>query len=168
MRLDSRLAAAGVMVAVFLSGAVTGGVLSRTVLDDGPSFERSRDRDLRREERSGPDRGPREGPDRGRREGPREPRGILSSRAVEHLADRLELTAPQQDSLRAVLDRQQERASAVFQDVGPRLRAVLDSTTSQIRALLDPGQQAEFDAIVQEERGVLGRRWVPGDSDGGR
>lgn len=168
MRLDSRLAAAGVMVAVFLSGAVAGGVLSRTVLDDGPGFERTWDRDGRRGDRPGPERGSRDGAGRDRRDGPREPRGIISSRAVDHLADRLELTEPQRDSLNTILERQRERAAAVFEDVGPRLRAVLDSTTTHIRAMLEPAQQAEFDAIVEEDRDVLGRRYVPRDSADGR
>lgn len=164
MRLDSRFAAAAVMAAVFVSGAVTGGVLSRTVFDDDPRPEWARDRDDRR----GPDRGPREGADRERRDGPRAPRGIMSSRAVEHLADRLELREPQRDSLEAILERQRARAAAVFEDIGPSLRAVLDSTTTDIRQMLDPDQQAEFDAIVREDRGVLGRRWVPRDSTGRR
>ena len=168
MKLDSRLAAAGIMVAVFLSGAITGGVLSRAVLDDGPPFDRPWERDGRRGDWRGPDRGPDrrpgEDPDHDRRDRPREPRGVMSSRAVDHLAERLELTDAQRDSLVVILERQRERASAVFEDVGPRLRAVLDSTTSHIRAMLDPEQQAEFDAIVQEDRDVLGRRFAPPDS----
>lgn len=164
MTSGSRLAAAGIMAAVFLSGAVTGAVLSRTVLDDRPSFERSSDRDGRWGERPRPDRRPGGEPDRDHREGPRPPRGIISSRAVEHLAARLDLSEPQRASLDSILERQRERASAVFREVGPRLRTVLDSTNAQIRMMLDSAQQAEFDAIIREDREVLGRRFTPRDS----
>lgn len=162
MRLDSRLVAAGIMAAVFVSGAVTGAVVGPTVLDDRTSFDGRPsptrwDGDRREDGR----RGDRDGPDRRR---PREPRGLISSRAVEHLSERLELDGVQRDSLEAILERQRGAAAAVFEDIGPRLRTVLDSTNIQIRALLDPDQQAEFDAIIQEDRDVLGRRFVPPDS----
>lgn len=167
MRMSSRLAAGVIVATTFVAGAVTGGVVSRVILDEGPGFERTSERDgVRRGDRDGPDRGRRG--DRGRRDGgPRGPSGIMSSRAVDYLAQRLELSDAQRDSLEVILERQREQANAVFQDVGPRLRAVLDSTTTAIRALLEPGQDAEFDAILEEDRGVLGRRSAPDDSTGG-
>lgn len=171
MRLDNRLMAVGLMAAIFVSGAITGVFVTRATQPERPTFDRRWD-GPRSEERSGdrsverPDRSGER--DRSHRGGsPRDPRAIMSSRAVDHLARRLELTPEQRDSVDAILERQRERAGAVFADIGPRLRTVLDSTNTQIREILDPGQQTEFDAIIQEDRGVLGRRFTPPDSSGG-
>ena len=91
----------------------------------------------------------------------------MSSRAVEQLIERLGLSEEQGDSLDAILETGRDRASTVFTEVGPRLRTVLDSTNEQIRALLDPAQQEEFNQILEEDRDVLGRRFVPPDSSQG-
>lgn len=88
----------------------------------------------------------------------------MSSRAVEQLTGRLGLSSEQGDSLDAILERGRDSASTVFGEIGPRLRTVLDSTNAQIRSMLEPTQQEEFDQILQEDRGVLGRRFVPPDS----
>ena len=159
MRLDNRLMALALMAAIFVSGGVTGVFVARATQPERPAFER-RWEGQRPGER---DRG-RRGDRNGR---PRDPRAMMSSRAVEHLARRLELSPEQQKSVDVILERQRERASAVFEDIGPRLRTVLDSTNAQIRAILSPEQQAGFDAIIQEDRGVLGRRYGPPDSAGG-
>lgn len=163
MRLDHRLAAAGLMAALFVSGGLAGGFFTKAFLDGRPAAETRRDGDAR------PDRDRERGRRGGNRGGPPgDPRALMSSRAVDQLARRLELSDTQRDSVEAVLERGRQRASGLFAEVGPRLRAVLDTTNVQIRSLLDPPQQAEFDSILQEDRGILGRRFLPPDSGGGR
>jgi hypothetical protein len=158
MRLDHRLAAAGLMTVIFVSGGVAGGFVTRAFFPDRPDVRqwdgnRTVDRDWNR-------RG-----DRGGRGGqPGDPRAFVSSRAVEQLTGRLDLSEEQHDSLEVIFETGRERASTVFADIGPRLRMVLDSTNAEIRALLDPAQQEEFDRILEEDRDVLGRRFIPSDS----
>jgi hypothetical protein len=177
MRLDHRLTAAALMAAIFIAGGVAGGFAARAFVPDrGPEWrdgewtrDRTSDRDWSRDRewsRQG-DWGSRGGPpgDWGNRGGPPgDPRAFTSSRAVEQLTRRLDLSEEQHDSLEVILETGRERASMVFADIGPRLRTVLDSTNVEIRALLDPTQQEEFDRILEEDRDVLGRRFVPGDS----
>ena len=165
MRLDHRLAAAGLMSVIFIAGGVAGGFATRAFVDDGgypQTREWDRDRSGDRDRNWRGDRG-------GSRGGPPgEPRALMSSRAVEQIARRLDLSDEQRDSVAAILDRGRDRASAVFADIGPRLRTLLDSTNTELRAQLDSAQQVDFDMILQEDRGVLGRRFIPPDSTGDR
>jgi hypothetical protein len=39
----------------------------------------------------------------------------------------------------------------------PRLNATVDSANALFRRVLDPDQQARFDSLLGENRGVLGR-----------
>lgn len=160
MRLDHRLTAAGLMSVIFIAGGVAGGFVARAIIEDAPRQVREwdgvrdgdRDRD-RRGDRGGSRGGP-----------PGDPRALMSSRAVEQMARRLELSEEQRDSVDVILERGRDRTSAVFSDLGPRLRALLDSTNLELREQFDSAQQMEFDQILQEDRGVLGRRFVPPDS----
>ncbi len=154
--MDSRLAAAGVMLTLFLVGGVTGGVAVHLVeaRAERAAWEARRER-------------AREHDDRNRRPG--DPRSFASSRVMDRLTERLALTPPQQDSVEAILDRQRSAANAVFREMGPRLKAMVDSTNARIRVLLDAEQQVRFDELLQEDRGVLGRpQSAQSDSTGRR
>jgi hypothetical protein len=76
---------------------------------------------------------------------------------VESLTARLELRDQQRDSLEAILESQRAQASTVFQEMWPRLNATVDSANALFRRVLDPDQQARFDSLLDENRGVLGR-----------
>lgn len=60
--------------------------------------------------------------------------------------ERLGLSAPQRESIRAALSRGRPRVFRVLQDFDPRMQAAIDSTESEIAAILDPGQRAQWDA----------------------
>jgi hypothetical protein len=138
--MNSRLAAAGVMAGLFIAGAVTGGAVVHFLDDDQPSVVQ------RRSDR---------GPDNDRRR--RNPRSFATERVVESLTARLELRDQQRDSLEAILESQRAQASTVFQEMWPRLNATVDSANALFRRVLDPDQQARFDSLLDENRGVLGR-----------
>lgn len=138
--MNSRFAAVGVMVGLFVAGAVTGGAAVHYLGDEGPRAEanvreRSRDDDRRR----------------------RNPRSFTSERVLESLSERLDLTPVQRDSLESILEVQRAQASKVFQEMWPRLNSTVDSANALFRQVLDPEQQARFDELLEEHRGVLGR-----------
>lgn len=156
MKLTNRMAAAGLMVGLFVAGGIAGGAamyfLGSGQDRDVPGWERRSqgDRDAERH--------------RGR---PGDPRSFTTDRVVERLENRLELTSEQRDSVAAILERQRTAASAVFREMGPRLRATVDSANTRIRDLLDENQRARFEELLRRERGVLGQP-PPPDRDGGR
>ncbi len=144
--MNSRLAAASVMVGLFVAGGITGGALVHVLDDDAPSAQESaRDRDDDRRRRS--------------------PRSFTTERVVESLTERLQLTTEQRDSLSQILESQRAQAGEVFQEMWPRLHATVDSANALFRRVLDAEQQAQFDELLRDNRGLLGR---PPPRDGDR
>jgi hypothetical protein len=148
MKMDNRLAAAGVMLALFVSGGVTGGVVVHLV-ESGARAEARWERRDDGDDRDG------NGRRRGRRPG--DPRSFATERAVERLAERLELTGEQRDAVQAILEGQRAAAGEVFQEMAPRLQSLVDSTHARIRGLLDDEQRARFEELLRVDRGLLGR-----------
>lgn len=149
--MNGRLAAAGVMVGLFLAGSVAGAATVHFLRDD-PVPRASYEQRVRDGDR---DRG-RSG-DRGNDRGRRSPRSFATEQVVESLTERLELTPVQRDSLESILEAQQTQANTIMQEMWPRLRSTVDSANVLFRQVLDPEQQATFDELLEEHRGVLGR-----------
>ena len=158
MKVSNRMAAAGLLVGLFLAGGVAGGAIVHVVTSgDGP----------------GPDlpgwegrRGRAESDSR-RRGGPGEPRSFTTGRVLDRLETRLDLTAGQRDSIEAILERQRSAAGEIFREMGPELRATVDSANARIRDVLDEEQRARFEELLRRDRGVLGRPAPPDSGDGG-
>ena len=162
MKWNNRLAAAGIMAAVFVSGGFAGGALTYAV-GQRDAFEMDREgrwggngswdgggrRDGNRSGESGGRRGER----------PRDPRALMESRAVEEMVRKLGLSEAQRLSVESILERRLSSASKVFSNMGPQLRALLDSTNVEIRRTLTLAQQTLFDQMVAVDRGLLGRRY---------
>ncbi len=157
MIVSNRVAAVAVMVALFLMGAVAGGItmsfLWRGVPMPPPGWESS-DRPPRR---GGPD-GPGGAPG---------PRGVMPAAFLDRLDRNLKLTDAQRDSAEAIMTHQREQAAATMREMAPRLRAGVDSTHAQIRRVLDEAQRERFDSLMQRDQGALGRRWMDGRRRGG-
>ncbi|HET7598933.1 MAG TPA: periplasmic heavy metal sensor [Gemmatimonadales bacterium] len=68
---------------------------------------------------------------------------------VRRLSHELDLTPPQRDSVRAILDRHRPEMDSLWRDFRPRLRAVEQSVRNDIAAQLDTRQRDKFTAIVQ-------------------
>jgi hypothetical protein len=70
---------------------------------------------------------------------------------VRHLADELALTAPQQDSVRAILQRHRPQMDSVWAAVRPRFETLRDSIRSDIARQLTDSQRAKFDELNRRE-----------------
>lgn len=112
----------------------------------GAAFERSR------------------GPETGEmvRRGPRGGPGPAVFAPDSRLAQRLQLTPAQTDSIQKIIARDRARADTLFRQIRPRLRARFDSTMTAVEAVLTPEQRAEF-ARFREERRAQRRRGPRGE-----
>ena len=130
---ERRWVALAVLVSLFLSGVAVGGV-GVLLLRAGPSPDRSfRPPAL---PGSGPSAGPRVSAP-----------AFVPGTVVDRLAEELELSPSQRDSVETILRRQRTVAQAELADVYPRLRASVDSAAAQIRRVLEPEQQVRFDEM---------------------
>jgi Spy/CpxP family protein refolding chaperone len=75
------------------------------------------------------------------------------------LGERLELTAEQRRQVEEILTEHGRDAEEVLQEMRPRLQAIYERTTESIRGVLDPAQQGELDAYLEERREKLRRRY---------
>ncbi|MBA2627776.1 MAG: hypothetical protein H0U85_07165 [Gemmatimonadales bacterium] len=73
-------------------------------------------------------RGPRRGPDS----------------FVQMLTKELDLSAPQQDSVRAILARRTAAMDSMWREIGPRFETLKGTVRSDIRMQLTPDQQRKF------------------------
>ena len=172
MKWSNRLAASGIMAALFVSGGMAGAALTYGVSQkDGPETALEGRRDGNRDGRRGGGGRANRGWDGGGRGGerPRDPRALMESQAVEEMVRQLGLSEAQRLMVESILERQRSSASKVFASMGPQLRALLDSTNVEIRRSLAPAQQTLFDQMVLDDRVLLGRRYGSrSNSDEGR
>jgi Spy/CpxP family protein refolding chaperone len=134
MKTDRRWMAAAVLASLFLSGVAVGGVAVLLIRAPSP-----------------PDRSPPTAPvvRGGPRGGAPAPGGLafVPERTVRRLVEELELTQDQEESVRAILQRQREAARNELTVLAPRLRATVDSAAAQIRRILGDDQRARFDSM---------------------
>lgn len=78
----------------------------------------------------------------GPRRPPRGPDGF-----VRHLADELSLSAAQQDSVRAILQRHQGQMDSVWAEMRPRFETLRSTIRSEIAAQLDGQQRQKYDDL---------------------
>jgi Spy/CpxP family protein refolding chaperone len=69
---------------------------------------------------------------------------------LHHLTRNLDLTAVQQDSVKAVLDRYTPAMDSLMSEIRPRLDTVRTAMRAEIARFLDPAQEKEFDAMRQK------------------
>ena len=70
----------------------------------------------------------------------------------EALAERLALTTAQRAQLDSILDRRQRDMAAVMAPVRPRLDSIRLRARGEIVRMLDGGQRAEFQRILEEQQ----------------
>lgn len=70
--------------------------------------------------------------------------------AERQLAERLELSPAQRDSIRSIVRHDRALADSIFREMRPRVRARFDSTLSAIEGVLTPAQREEFRKIRDE------------------
>ena len=74
----------------------------------------------------------------------RDPNAMLT-----HMTQELDLTGPQQDSIRAILDRYRPAMDSAWAEVRPRIETVRARVRSDIAAQLTPEQRAKYDAMMK-------------------
>lgn len=97
----------------------------------------------------------------GRRVLPLPPRALLMQRPAPPGADRLagrlqtllDLSDPQTDSVRRVLERRQPRLTEVWAEARTRLLAQVDSTVTELDGVLTPAQRTRLHRLL-EARGI--------------
>lgn len=154
----SRLVAAAVLGAVFLSGAVVGAAAYRYLGSDEASATavRGDDGERREEDRPHPDSAREEGRDRG-----------PTSEMLEILREDVGISDSQEKRVRAVLEEREERAHEVFEGVRERFHRWMDTTVARVKEVLDEEQAAEFERRL-EERLEERRRRRGGNADSAR
>lgn len=73
------------------------------------------------------------------------------------LADRLDLTPAQRDSIERITERDRVRADSVFGATRRAMRARFDSTMMAVDSVLTPAQRAEWQKVRQEWQAREGR-----------
>ena len=155
---EKRIAAAALLVSVFVSGVV-GGVAGVKLVDPDPALPSWMD---------GFEGRPRVRP-------PWVPEGdsirMPKEFSVRILGDRLSRDLGLSDGQRAqiveMVEARQERVSALMQDMAGPMRAQFDSMNAEIRLLLTPTQREAFDQFLEWEDAFLGGR-ADGFRRGGR
>jgi hypothetical protein len=76
------------------------------------------------------------------------PPGIL----LDHLDERLGLSADQRKQIAVILEESRQRSEEIRQEIRPRLEKQIEETHMKIAALLTPEQRATFEALQREQR----------------
>lgn len=143
----SRLVAAAVLAAVFLSGAVVGAAAYRYLgsAEEAPTSAAGPDRDGERRASVHGDSA------RERERGP-------TSAMLEILREDVEISPRQEERVRAVLEEREERAHEVFEGVRERFHRWMDTTVARVKDVLDEEQAAEFERRLEERLDERRRR----------
>lgn len=138
----SRLVAAAVLGAAFLSGAVVGAAAYRYLGSEETAATAVRD--------SGraPAETDRRRGDSARESGDRD-RGPTSA-MLEILREEVGISDRQEKEVRAVLEGREERAHQVFEGVRERFHRWMDTTVARVKEVLDEEQAAEFERRLEE------------------
>ena len=68
---------------------------------------------------------------------------------LEHLSDKLDLTADQKTKIQPIIDQTRPQIEAIHQEAMEKMRTLLENAGTQIRPLLTSQQQEKFDAMKQ-------------------
>jgi uncharacterized protein HemX len=82
--------------------------------------------------------------------GPRRDAGRFQQLMLKRLTSELNLRADQQQQVEAILRESGEEFARLRQEIRPRFQEIRERSRGRIRALLDPGQQANFEKLAQE------------------
>jgi Spy/CpxP family protein refolding chaperone len=128
----AHLSAGGVLLAVFIAGALVGAALAYFLDRDAPALAAS--------EAAAPD--------------------VLARPGA--LYRQLGLTPVQRRQINRIVAEDRVKAARLLDEIRPRLRARYDSTAAAIRGVMTPEQQQRFDELRVAERARIVRRFGPG------
>ncbi len=66
---------------------------------------------------------------------------------LEHLSEKLDLTAEQKARVQPIVDQTKPQIAAIHQEAMEKMRAIMENAGAQIRPLLTAPQQEKFDAM---------------------
>jgi Spy/CpxP family protein refolding chaperone len=75
------------------------------------------------------------------------PRHHRFGNPLEHLSEKLDLTAEQKTKVEPIIEQTRPQIAAIHQEAMEKMRAVMESAGTQIRPLLNAQQQEKFDAM---------------------
>ncbi|MGH7657286.1 MAG: hypothetical protein ACREL6_03560 [Gemmatimonadales bacterium] len=113
--------ATALLLAAFAGGGITGAAITVAARDDAKSGNR-KERHNHGKERGG---------------------------HLDMLARRLDLSDPQRDSVRIILDRYGPPMDSIWADVAPRFETLQERIRSDIRSQLTPEQTTRYDEMVR-------------------
>ena len=88
--------------------------------------------------------------------------GPPGTRGIQfYLARELSLTAAQEDSVRAILERRRPKLEAIWREVRPRFDSVRAAIDAEIAAQLTPSQRTHFEEIRRRMEGRFRRARNP-------
>jgi hypothetical protein len=131
---SSRLATAGYLLLVFLSGALVGGFAYR--LYSVKSVNSSTDR-------------------------PRSPEEYRN-RYIQEMTTQLKLDQAQVQSLQQIMDQTRQQYHDLRQQIAPQMKALEDGQSQKIRAMLNDTQRVQYEKMrLERERHRLGKTGGP-------
>jgi Spy/CpxP family protein refolding chaperone len=80
-------------------------------------------------------------------QGPGPHRHHMMGNPLEHLSDKLDLTAEQKAKVQPIIDQTKPQIEAIHREAMEKMRAIMENTGAQIRPLLTAPQQEKFDAM---------------------
>lgn len=74
---------------------------------------------------------------------------------MEHLTKELDLTADQQAKVQPIIDAAKPQIKAIHEEAMQKVHAIMENAGAQIRPLLNPQQQAKFDAEKKAHQDMM-------------
>lgn len=148
------MAAAALLISVFVAGTVSGFAAFQVLDDPSPTPPWRDGRPGRKPGLMGPRMGP-----MGLFPDSSGPFPTLAPMILsERLSDRLGLSEDQLNRIHQIMEDRRAASSEILQELGPRLRSAIDSLELEIREVLSDDQQALFDEFMAEDRELFRRR----------
>lgn len=91
---------------------------------------------------------------------PKEGLQFVTNRAIRQMDRRLDLSDEQERRVREIVTRHRTNIETLWTDVRPKVRSEMEAAELEIRALLDEGQQEQFDDLREGWRRRAG--WLTG------
>jgi Spy/CpxP family protein refolding chaperone len=74
---------------------------------------------------------------------------------LQHLTEKLDLTADQQTKVQPILDAAKPQLVAIHQEAMQKAKGIIDNSLSQIRPMLTADQQKKLDAIQKAHQDMM-------------
>lgn len=149
-RMGARTLAGLVIVLTFVVGGLAGAVADRAIVR--PSASHGMGPPGRRPEGPPGSRRDREGRERGR------------ERFVQQLRGELQLTDAQVAKIDSITKVREQKMSAIWAEVGPRIHALIEETRAEVDSVLTPAQRAKMQELRRQHEAARQKEQAARDS----